>query len=53
MKHSYLLMAEITPDVKGTVMQVEKTLINDRLRVSKVCRKFCIPTIYHFAVVYP
>ena len=34
-------------------MQIEKALINDRLRVSKVSWKFCIPTIYNFAVIYP
>ena len=33
-------------------MQIEKALINDRLRVSKVCRKFRILTIYNFAVIY-
>ena len=38
---------------KGTVMQIEKVLINDRLRVSKVSWKFPIPTIYNFAVIYP
>ena len=30
---------------KGAVMQIEKTLINDRLRVSKVSRKFRVPAI--------
>ena len=34
-------------------MQIEKALINDDLRVSKVSRKFCIPTIFDFAVIYP
>ena len=38
--------------VKGTAMQIEKALINDRLRVSKVSRKFHISTIYNFAVIY-
>ena len=38
---------------KGTVMQMEKALINDRFRVSKVSRKLCIPTIYNFAVIFP
>ena len=38
--------------IKGTVMQIEKALINDGLRVSKVSLKFCIPTIYSFAVIY-
>ena len=34
-------------------MQIEKTQIIDRLRVSKVSRKFRIPTICNFAVIYP
>ena len=38
---------------KGTIMQIEKALINDRLRVSKVSRKFRITTIYDFVVIYP
>ena len=38
--------------VKGTVKQIEKALINDRLRVSEVSWKFCISTIYNFAVIY-
>ena len=38
--------------LKGTVMQIEKALINNRLRVSKVSRKFRIPTIYNFAIIY-
>ena len=33
-------------------MEIEKALINDRLRVSKVSRKFRIPTIYNFAAFY-
>ena len=33
-------------------MQIEKALINDRLRVLKVFQKFYIPTIYTFAVIY-
>ena len=40
-------------NVKGRVMQIEKVLINDRLRVSKVSSKFRIPTIYNFVVTYP
>ena len=35
------------------VMQIEKALTNDLLRVSKVSWKFCIPTIYNFAIIYP
>ena len=34
-------------------MQIEKALITDRLRVSKLSRKFRIPTMYNFAVIYP
>ena len=39
--------------IKGTVMQIEKALINDHLRFSKVFRKFYMPTCYNFAVIYP
>ena len=39
--------------IKGTVIQIEKAPINDRLRVSKVSSKFRIPTIYNFTVIYP
>ena len=38
---------------KGIVIQNEKSLINDRLRVSKVSWKCRIPAIYNFAVIYP
>ena len=38
---------------KGTVMQIKKTMINDRSSVSKVSWNFFIPTIYNFAVIYP
>ena len=34
-------------------MQIEKAMIKDRLRVSKVSWKFRIPTIYSFAVICP
>ena len=34
-------------------MRIEKVPINDCLRVSKVSQKFCIPTIYNFAVIHP
>ena len=37
--------------LKGTVMQIEKVPINDRLRVSNVSWKFHILTIYNFAVI--
>ena len=33
-------------------MQIEKAMINDRLRVSKVSWKFRISTVYGFAVIY-
>ena len=39
--------------IKGAVMRIEKALINDRLRVSKISWKFRIPTISNFAVIYP
>ena len=39
--------------LKGTVRQIENALINDHLRVSKESWKFCIPTIYNFAAIYP
>ena len=38
---------------KGTVTQIEKTLINERLSILKVFWKFRVPTIYNFAVIYP
>ena len=43
----------LTKCIKGTVMQIEKVLINDCLLVSKVSWKFHIPTIYKFAVINP
>ena len=39
--------------LKGTVMQIEKALINNPLRASEVSWKFHVPTIYNFAVIYP
>ena len=39
--------------IKGTVMQIEKAQINDRLRVSKVSSKFRILTFCHFTVSFP
>ena len=39
--------------IKSPVMQFEKPLINDRLRVSKLSGKIRVPTIYNFAVIYP
>ena len=46
-------LREATTKIKGIVIQIEKGVINDRLRVSKVSWKFCIRTIYDFAVIYP
>ena len=37
---------------KVLVTQIEKALINDRLRVSKMSGKIRIPTLYAFAVIY-
>ena len=34
-------------------MQIDKALINDRLRFSKISWKFHIPIIYNFAIIYP
>ena len=34
-------------------MQIDKTLLTDRLSVSKVSWKFRILTIYNFVVIYP
>ena len=34
-------------------MQIEKTLVNNRLRDSKVSWKFFIAAIYNFAVIHP
>ena len=34
-------------------MQIEKSLINNRLCVSKISWKFRIPATYSFAVIYP
>ena len=34
-------------------MQIEKTLINDHWRVSKVSWKFSFQTNYNFAAIYP
>ena len=37
--------------LKGTVMQMEKVLINDRIRVSKASWKFRVLILYNFAVI--
>ena len=39
--------------IKGTVLQIEKALINDLLRISNVSWKFHILDIYKFAIIYP
>ena len=41
----------IKEKLKGTVMQIENALINNRLRVSKVSWKSRIPTIYNSGVI--
>ena len=38
--------------LKGTVIQIKKVMINDRLRVSKVSWKNRIPIIYNFPLSY-
>ena len=45
-------LSRIFFNVKGTVMQIEKVLINNRLRDLKVSWKFCVPTICNFAIIY-
>ena len=47
------MMLLFSSSVKGTVMQIEIALINDRLRLSKVSWKICVKTIYKFVVIYP
>ena len=37
--------------IKGTVMIIERALINDCLGVSKVSWKFRIPNIYNYAEI--
>ena len=39
--------------IKGIFMQIEKAQIYDCLCVSKLSWKFCFPSIYDFAVIYP
>ena len=39
-------------NLNGTVIQIEKALINDRWRVSKGSSKFRIPTIYNLTVIF-
>ena len=38
--------------LKVLVTQIEKALIKDRLRVSKISGKIRIPTLYAFVVIY-
>ena len=37
--------------LKDAVMQIEKAMTNDHLRVSKESLKICVPTLYNFAVI--
>ena len=37
---------------EGTVIQIEKTQVSSRLRVSKLSWNFHIPTAYNIAVIY-
>ena len=55
---TYIWIPEVSDyflrNFKGTIMHIEKTLINDdRLRVLKVFWNFRIPVIYNFMVIYP
>ena len=51
MKNNKQTHEQVKIRLKGTVMQknskIQKALINDRLRVSKVSWKFRIPIIYN------
>ena len=47
------VVTKMKTNLKGIVMQIEKALKNDRLRVLKVSCKFRIPTIYNFPVICP
>ena len=49
----YDMMVLLNRIIKGTVMKIEKAMVNDHLNVSKVSWRFYIPTIYNFAVIYP
>ena len=40
-------------NLKDIVMQIEKALMNDRLRIFKASWKFRIPFIDNFAIIYP
>ena len=42
----WVFLLSLYPIFKCTVMQIEEALINDRLCVSTVFRKFRIPSIY-------
>ena len=50
---TFLIVLKQSQGLKGTVMQIEKALINDRLRVLKISWKFRIPTIFNFVVIHP
>ena len=49
----FLIKRLLFEKVKVKVMQTEKALINDRLRVLEVSWKFRISIIYNFVVIYP
>ena len=38
--------------LKSTITQIEKAQINDRLRVSNISWKFCIPTIFLISNIF-
>ena len=47
------LIIKLVLSLKGTVVQIEKSLINDHLLVLKEFWKFCMPTVNNFAVIEP
>ena len=49
--HCYTIDVVAKRSIKGTVMQIEKALTNDRLPVLKLYWKFCTRTIHNFAVI--
>ena len=57
LKDQYVLVKSVagatTRSIKSTVVEIDKALISDCLRLSKVSGKFHIPTIFNFAIVCP
>ena len=51
-KEKIKIYEELWSKIREVKMQIEKALINDRLRVSKISWTFHVSTIYSFAVIY-